>query len=125
MTHVNILSRQSAVVLEFLAAFCRTGTCVPIVSDGRIVCFTSRWNAARIALPDPLPVADYIGGMEALGYRFAVGNHGGRALWYRGMPEEPISASWNAYALRLDAAMDRSARRDEIIAYLSSTRGVH
>lgn len=125
MAHVNILSRQSEVVLEFLAAFRRTGTCVPIVSGGRIVCFTSRWNAARIVLPDPLPVADYIGGMEALGYRFAVVDHGGRALWYTGMPEDPISASWSAYALRLEAAMDRSARRDEIIAYLTSKRGVH
>lgn len=104
------------------------GRMVPIAQDGEFVLMIARQHMSCMK-PDPsITVADYVVGLELLGYKFFVwysqpGNLGvGRTELDFG--DEPYPDSWNEHALALMGAFDRQTRRQELLDFLIERDGV-
>lgn len=99
----------------------QTGAMVPIASEGRLFCLADR-DRMDVFMPDtPLTVADFVVGLELLGFRFATPD-GPDNLSSRLQDPTALPPSWDSHSLRLMTAFG-FGRTDEIRAFIQSRDG--
>lgn len=92
------------------------GQFVPIAKSCTLFAFVDPHHLALEPISAPLPIKDYVVGLELLGFRFHLqkGQDGTPSL-FRQEPDLP--PSWDAHALRIAEAFG-SGRMDEVRAFI-------
>lgn len=101
-------------------AFARQyGVMVPIARDGALLCLVNHRHLDKMPLASPLPVEDFVVGLEMLGYQFHLWNpHDGSAQKvFRQEPEDDLPPAWARQEWRIMLAFG-GRRWEEIAAFL-------
>ena len=94
---------------------------IPVARCGKLLGLFAADFERHMPSPSPLPIADYVVGLELLGHRFYVSTDEPRPYLYIMEPEHGLPHAWREHELALMSG--RKGRTEETIAFLLDRDG--